>query len=119
MPGEIVSEADWYDYEAKYTEGQMTLAVPADIGDDTTANLRRLAAEVFTLAGCSGLARCDFFVEEDGSILLNEVNTIPGFTQTSVYAKLWEASGLAYADLLTRLVELAVERHTAEAEHSF
>ena len=119
MPGEIVSEADWYDYEAKYTEGQMTLAVPADIGDETTANLRRLAAEVFTLAGCSGLARCDFFVEEDGSILLNEVNTIPGFTQTSVYAKLWEASGLAYADLLTRLVELAVERHTAEAEHSF
>ena len=119
MPGEIVSEADWYDYEAKYTEGQMTLAVPADIGEEATANLRRLAAEVFTLAGCSGLARCDFFVEEDGSILLNEVNTIPGFTQTSVYAKLWEASGLSYPDLLTKLVEYAVQRHASESEHSF
>ncbi|MGK2931821.1 MAG: D-alanine--D-alanine ligase family protein [Solirubrobacterales bacterium] len=119
MPGEILSDSDWYDYEAKYSEGGMNLAVPAPIGDEATATLRRLAAEVFTLAGCSGLARCDFFVEEDGSILLNEVNTIPGFTQTSVYAKLWEASGLSYPDLLTRLVELAVERHDLEARHSF
>jgi len=97
----------------------MNLAVPAEIGDETTAELRRLAAEVFTLAGCAGLARCDFFVEEDGSVLLNEVNTIPGFTQTSVYAKLWEASGLKYPDLLNRLIELALERHTSEASHSF
>ncbi|MBK5232104.1 MAG: D-alanine--D-alanine ligase [Thermoleophilia bacterium] len=119
MPGEILSDGDWYDYEAKYTEGRMNLAVPAEIGDEATAELRRLAAEVFTLAGCAGLARCDFFVEDDGSILLNEVNTIPGFTQTSVYAKLWEASGLSYPDLLTRLIGLAVERHTAEAGHSF
>ncbi len=119
MPGEILSDADWYDYEAKYTEGRMNLAVPAEIGDETTAELRRLAAEVFTLAGCAGLARCDFFVEEDGSVLLNEVNTIPGFTQTSVYAKLWEASGLKYPDLLNRLIELALERHTSEASHSF
>lgn len=119
LPGEILSDADWYDYEAKYTEGGMELAVPAAIGDDATAELRRLAGRVFVLAGCSGLARCDFFVEDDGSVLLNEVNTIPGFTQTSVYAKLWEASGLSYPDLLTRLVELAVERHRKEASHSF
>jgi len=119
MPGEILADADWYDYEAKYTEGRMNLAVPADIGDEAVAELRRQAAEVFTLAGCSGLARCDFFVEEDGTILLNEINTIPGFTQTSVYAKLWEASGLAYPDLCSRLVELAIERHEEEQTHSF
>ncbi len=119
MPGEILSDSDWYDYEAKYSEGGMNLAVPAAIGEGATTALRRLAAEVFVLAGCSGLARCDFFVEEDGSILLNEVNTMPGFTKTSVYSKLWEASGLSYPDLLTRLVELAVERHDLEARHSF
>jgi D-alanine-D-alanine ligase len=119
LPGEIIADADWYDYEAKYTEGRMNLAVPAEIGDEAIADLRRLAAEVFTLAGCSGLARCDFFVEEGGGILINEINTIPGFTETSVYAKLWEASGLPYADLLTRLVDLAVERHQEEASHSF
>ncbi len=119
LPGEIIADADWYDYEAKYTEGRMDLAVPAGIGDAAIAELRRLATQVFTLAGCSGMARCDFFVEDDGSILLNEVNTIPGFTQTSVYAKLWEASGLSYPDLLTRLIELAVERHREEASHSF
>ncbi|MGK2954377.1 MAG: D-alanine--D-alanine ligase family protein [Solirubrobacterales bacterium] len=119
LPGEILADADWYDYEAKYTEGRMNLAVPAEIGEEAIASIRRLAAEVFTLADCAGLARCDFFVEEDGSILLNEVNTIPGFTATSVYAKLWEASGLNYADLLTRLVNLAVERHQAESTHSF
>lgn len=119
LPGEIIADADWYDYEAKYTQGRMDLAVPAGIGDAAIAELRRLATQVFTLAGCSGMARCDFFVEDDGSILLNEVNTIPGFTQTSVYAKLWEASGLSYPDLLTRLIELAVERHREEASHSF
>lgn len=119
MPGEIVADADWYDYEAKYTEGRMDLAAPAAIGDEAIAELRNLAAAVFTLAGCSGLARCDFFVEDDGRILLNEVNTIPGFTQTSVYAKLWGASGLEYGALLTRLIELAVERHHSEAKHSF
>jgi D-alanine-D-alanine ligase len=119
MPGEIIADADWYDYEAKYTEGRMNLAVPAQIAEETIAELRKLAAEVFVLAGCAGLARCDFFVEEDGAILLNEINTIPGFTETSVYAKLWEASGMAYPALCTRLVELAVERRAEEATHSF
>jgi len=119
LPGEILADAEWYDYEAKYTEGRMNLAVPAEIGDDKVAELRKLAAEVFTMAGCSGLARCDFFVEEDGTILLNEINTIPGFTQTSVYAKLWEATGLAYPALCSRLVELAIERHIEAAQHSF
>jgi D-alanine-D-alanine ligase len=119
LPGEILADAEWYDFEAKYTDGRMKLKVPAAIGEDATEVLRRLAAEVFTLADCAGLARCDFFVEPDGSVLLNEVNTMPGFTQTSVYGKLWEESGLPYPELCSRLVALAVERHQREARHRF
>ena len=97
-----------------------TIVAPADLDEDTTARVRELATEVFTMAGCSGLARCDFFVEEaDGqsTILLNEINTIPGFTRTSVYAKLWEATGMPYPDLCNRLVELALERHSRSRTH--
>jgi len=112
-PGEIVVNAEWYDYEAKYSAGGMELSVPAAIDEATTARVRDLALRCFTLAGCSGLARCDFFVEADGAVLVNEVNTMPGFTETSVYAKLWEADGIPYADLCERLVELALERHSA------
>ena len=111
MPGEVLAHNEWYDFEAKYEEGGMDLAVPAPISEPETTRVRRLAAEVFAFAGCSGLARCDFFVEPDGQVLVNEINTMPGFTETSVYAKLWEASGLAYPDLCDRLVTLAVERH--------
>ena len=86
-PGEIVTKGhDWYDYEAKYAEGGMELIVPAPISDRATESLRELARQVFTLCGCSGLARCDFFVAGD-EVLVNELNTIPGFTETSVYAK--------------------------------
>lgn len=119
LPGEILADAEWYDFEAKYTDGRMRLEVPATIDESTTDRLRRLAAEVFVLADCAGLARCDFFVEADGKVLLNEVNTMPGFTETSVYGKLWEASGLPYPELCSRLVSLAVERHQREARHSF
>lgn len=119
LPGEILADAEWYDFEAKYTEGRMQLGVPAAIGDDASSALRRMATEVFTFAGCSGLARCDFFVEEDGTVLLNEVNTMPGFTETSVYAKLWEASGLSYPDLCDRLIALAVERQRRDAGFTF
>ena len=118
-PGEIVANADWYDFEAKYTEGGMELRVPAPIDELAAARVRQLAAQAFVLAGCSGLARCDFFVEPDGRVLVNEVNTMPGFTETSVYAKLWEAAGLAYPDLCDRLLELAVERHRQARAHDF
>ncbi|MFA9400055.1 MAG: D-alanine--D-alanine ligase family protein [Acidobacteriota bacterium] len=119
LPGEILADAEWYDFEAKYTDGRMQLEVPAGIGSDLVSEVRQMAADVFTLAGCSGLARCDFFVEADGRILLNEINTIPGFTETSVYSKLWEASGLTYPDLCDRLVRLALERREAESRHTF
>ena len=119
LPGEIVAHADWYDFEAKYTEGGMELRVPAPIDAAATARVRELATSVFALAGCSGLARCDFFVEPDGQVLVNEINTMPGFTETSVYAKLWEASDVAYPDLCDRLVQLAVERHRRARSFEF
>ena len=119
-PGEIVLRKGdgWYDYEAKYAEGGMELVVPARISDSARARVQRLAEEAFTLAGCSGLARVDFFVEGD-TVLLNELNTMPGQTPTSVYGKLWEAGGLAYPQLLERLCQIALDRHAAERAHSF
>jgi D-alanine-D-alanine ligase len=119
LPGEIVAHADWYDFEAKYTEGGMELRVPAPIGEEAIERVRELAVSVFALAGCSGLARCDFFVEPDGSVLVNEINTMPGFTDTSVYAKLFEATGIDYAPLCDRLVQLAVERHEQARSYEF
>jgi D-alanine-D-alanine ligase len=119
LPGEIVAHGAWYDFEAKYTEGGMELRAPAPIGDQAIANVREMAVSVFKLAGCSGLARCDFFVEPDGSVLVNEINTMPGFTDTSVYAKLFEATGTDYPELCDRLVALAVERHQASRSYEF
>ena len=119
LPGEIVANAEWYDFEAKYTEGGMELRVPAPLAPAETARVRELAAEVFALAGCSGLARCDFFVEPSGEVLVNEINTMPGFTETSVYGKLFEASGISYAELCDRLVRLGVERFERERSHEF
>ncbi len=118
-PGEIVANAEWYDFEAKYEQGGMELLVPAPITASETARVRELAAATFALAGCSGLARCDFFVEPDGEVLVNEINTMPGFTETSVYAKLLEASEIGYPELCDRLVELAVERYERARSHEF
>jgi len=119
QPGEVVAHSDWYDFESKYTEGGMELRVPAPLDAGASGRVRELATEVFALAGCSGLARCDFFVEPDGEVLVNEINTMPGFTETSVYAKLWEASGTPYPDLCDRLVQLAIERHRKARSFEF
>jgi D-alanine-D-alanine ligase len=119
QPGEVVAKGEWYDYENKYREGGMELVVPAPISTDQIATVRELAVEAFRLGGCSGLARCDFFVEPDGAVLVNEINTMPGFTQTSVYAKLWQASGLEYPALCDRLLDLAVERHQRARSYEF
>ena len=114
VPGEIVAHADWYDYEAKYSEGGMELVVPAGIEEIARQRVRELAARVFTITGCAGFARCDFFVTEDGEVLVNELNTIPGFTETSVFGKLFEATGIPYPALCDRLVQLAVERFNSK-----
>jgi len=113
-PGEITIEAEWYDYEAKYRPGGMELVIPARVSAEDRERVRDLAVRSFTHIGCAGLARADFFVEPGGRVLLNELNTLPGFTQTSVYARLFEASGVPYAELLGRLLDLAVERFEAE-----
>jgi D-alanine-D-alanine ligase len=121
-PGEIVltgGEADgWYDYEAKYTQGGMQLVVPARISASARERVRSLAVEAFAHMGCSGLARADFFVEGE-TVLLNELNTMPGFTETSVYGKLFAASGVPYEELLDRLVALALARHARERAYQF
>jgi D-alanine-D-alanine ligase len=119
LPGEVIAHGDWYDYETKYSDGGMELLVPAALDAEQTSRLRELAVESFQLGGCAGLARCDFFVEPGGEILVNEINTMPGFTETSVYAKLWEASGLSYPDLCDRLVGLAIERHRQVRTYEF
>jgi len=117
--GEVIAHGEWYDYETKYSAGGMELIVPAPLDPETDERLRELALEVFRVGGCAGLARCDFFVEPDGEVLVNELNTMPGFTETSVYAKLWEASGLPYPDLCDRLVQLAIERHAKARSYEF
>jgi D-alanine-D-alanine ligase len=111
LPGEIVvTNNEWYDYEAKYEEGEMDLVVPARITPEQIERAQQVAVEAFVATDCEGMARADLFVRDGGEVLVNELNTIPGFTSTSVYARLFEASGIAYPELLERLAALAVER---------
>jgi D-alanine-D-alanine ligase len=117
-PGEIVLDSDWYDFAAKYEPDGMRLHVPAQISPAARDLLRATAVEAFERFGCSGLARADFFVDGE-AVLLNELNTMPGFTKTSVYAKLWEATGVPYDELVTRLCELGIERHAHERAYRF
>jgi D-alanine-D-alanine ligase len=113
VPGEIVIKKDgFYDYEAKYVEGGMELLAPAPIEEETAEKIRRIARTAYEAIDAAGMARVDFFLERGTNrLLLNEINTIPGFTPTSVYAELWATSGLPYEELLDRLIQLALERH--------
>jgi D-alanine-D-alanine ligase len=111
LPGEIVvMHNEWYDFEAKYDEGEMDLVVPARIPEEQLERAQELAVRAFVATDCEGMARADLFVRDDGEVLVNELNTIPGFTATSVYARLFEASGIPYEELLQRLADHAVER---------
>jgi D-alanine-D-alanine ligase len=114
VPGEILPGKEWYDYEAKYTEGIAKLVIPAPLTPELTAEIRRLAVLAFRAIDAAGLARVDFFLEGDERVWVNEINTIPGFTRTSAYPQLWEASGLPYPRLVDQLIELALERHAAK-----
>jgi D-alanine-D-alanine ligase len=112
VPGEILPSRDFYDYDDKYLAGQADCLVPADLPEETSEEIRRLAVEAFTTLRCDGMARVDFFyLPETATVLVNEVNTIPGFTPISMYPKLWAATGLDYAALIDELVGLALERH--------
>ena len=115
VPGEIlVDSQDFYDYEAKYTEGSSRVVAPAEIPGGSAMEIQNIARAAFRAVDAAGMARIDFFLENGtGRVLLNEINTIPGFTPTSVYARLWHASGLPYDRLLDRLIDLALDRHGA------
>jgi D-alanine-D-alanine ligase len=112
IPGQIVPLGhEWYDYASKYEEGGMDLVIPPDLPDAVIEQVQRVAVEAFRVTECEGMARADCFVVDGDRVVVNELNTIPGFTSTSVYAKLFEASGIPYDELLRRLIDLAVERH--------
>jgi D-alanine-D-alanine ligase len=121
IPGEIQAHGfggvDWYDYSAKYDEGGMDLIIPPRIPDEAIERVQQVSVEAFVASDCEGMARADCFYTQDGEVLVNELNTIPGFTATSVYAKLWDASGVPYPELLDRLLRLAIERHGDERRY--
>lgn len=113
--GEIIPHHDFYSYEAKYIDEEGAgLQIPADIPDSVSDSIRALSIETFIALECEGLGRVDCFLKEDGEIVVNEINTIPGFTKISMYPSLWEASGVPYSELITRLIELAIERFEEE-----
>lgn len=115
LPGEIIANDEFYSYEAKYIdENGAILDIPANLDESTTRNIQNLAVKTFKTLSCEGLSRVDFFLKEDGEIIVNEINTIPGFTSISMYPKLWEASGLSYTELIDKLIILAIERFEKE-----
>ncbi len=115
--GEIGYDSEWYDFDTKYLPDRMRLTVPADLPSDTSTRLQEIARRAFTVIGCAGMARVDFFVQADGDVRVLEVNTIPGFTPTSVYAKLFEAAGIAYPDLVERLIDLGIAAAAERARY--
>ncbi|MDC3413220.1 D-alanine--D-alanine ligase [Terrihalobacillus insolitus] len=117
LPGEIKPKKGFYSYESKYIdETGAELAIPAELSSELTEKVKQTAVEVFQSLECEGLARVDFFLKEDGELVVNEVNTLPGFTKISMYPKLWEISGVPYHELINRLIELAVERHKRDMQ---
>lgn len=122
LPGEILPSREFYSYESKYIDGSSGLLIPAPLPDETAGEIRRMAVAAYKAIDCAGMARVDFFLEKaSGRVMLNELNTVPGFTSISMYPKLWEASGIPYAELVDRLIALALERKAARdrTEHSF
>ncbi|RSJ89307.1 D-alanine--D-alanine ligase [Streptococcus cristatus] len=117
LPGEVVKDVAFYDYEAKYIDNKITMDIPAKISDEVIAVMRTNAETAFRALGGQGLARCDFFYTEEGDIFLNELNTMPGFTQWSMYPLLWENMGLPYSELIEKLVNLAEEAFAQREAH--
>jgi D-alanine-D-alanine ligase len=118
VPGEVIPAADFYDYADKYEDGKAELLVPAPLAAAQAAEVRALAVRVFEACRCEAMARVDCFLRADGVFVVNELNTIPGFTPISMYPKLWEASGIGYSELLDRLIDLAIDRHRRRAHRA-
>jgi D-alanine-D-alanine ligase len=117
VPGEVIPSREFYDYQAKYLDDDSRTIIPADLPAHVTADVKRLAIEAFRAVDCAGMARVDFLMDgATGTLYLNEINTIPGFTTISMYSKMWAASGVAYPELLDRLIALAQERHAEKQQ---
>ena len=116
VPGEILPAGEFYDYRSKYLDDSTRLEVPAKLAPEVVEEVQRMAVTAFRAIDCTGMARVDFFLVDDEQVIVNEINTIPGFTSVSMYPRMWEASGLSYPELVDRLVQLALERHRAEAK---
>jgi D-alanine-D-alanine ligase len=115
LVGEVIPTHEFYSYEAKYLDTQgATLVIPAKLDSRSQKRIQELAVKAFQTLCCEGLARLDFFLREDGEIVINEINTMPGFTKISMYPKLWEASGIGYTELISRLIEMAIKRCAKE-----
>lgn len=115
VPGEIIPRHEFYSYEAKYIDGEgAVVEIPAKLADQTVSEVQDLAVKTFKVLCCEGMARVDFFLKDNGGVVVNELNTIPGFTKISMYPKLWEASGISYTELIDRLIQLALERSEKE-----
>lgn len=122
LPGELIIKHEYYSYEAKYIDAHgAEIVIPAKLSDSQTKEIQNLAIKTFKTLGCDGLARVDFFLKENGSIYVNEINTLPGFTQISMYPKMWQASGIEYKDLITSLINFAFEKHIIDEQlkHTF
>ena len=115
LPGEIIPQHEFYSYEAKYVDDNgALLKIPAELSPDIVQSIQKLAKKTYQVMGCDGLTRVDFFLRKDGSLIINEINTIPGFTKISMYPKMWEATGLKYSNLISELIKLGLERHQRE-----
>lgn len=117
LPGELIPQHEFYSYEAKYIDENGALfTIPAVLDQELVSNIQTMALDAYRVLCCEGMARVDFFLKPTGDIVVNEINTIPGFTKISMYPKLWEASGLSYSELIDRLIQLAIERHEKECK---
>lgn len=118
LPAEVIPANEFYDYQDKYFDGKTQFIIPADISEDMIREIQQMAVKSYKLIDCTGLARVDFFIERDSNrILLNEINTMPGFTKISMYPKMWEASGVPYNELIDRLIALAIERYNDKSQY--
>lgn len=116
LPGEIITNTDFYDFESKYVDSNASRTqIPASITEEQIDVVRETAVKAYQTMSCQGLARVDFFVTKDGEVMINEINTLPGFTNISMYPKMWEASGIGYSELLSLLIELAITKHEKDA----
>lgn len=116
IPGEVITSTEFYDFESKYVDAAASRTqIPADISDEESRMVREIALKAYQCLGCQGLARVDFFIIESGEVMINEINTMPGFTNISMYPKMWEATGIPYQELLSLLIELAMNKHEKDA----